>query len=1336
MASQATAAAENAAPLTLRTLGEAGLYAGDAAAPILGPGKPFALLVYLALTPGRRSSREFLLDLLWADLDPERARRALRQTLFHLRRLLGEETLSGTEELTLHGAIDSDRDGFLGDLERGEVEAALFRYHGAFLPTFGVPGGAAFEHWADLERDRLQTAFLRSADILVRRMLNESRFRDGQRLARRTRDLVPQRESAWRLVLEAAIAGSDFVGAAVEAEALQTWAESEGIALEHSTQALSARAQGLTPNEIDAPTDTHGGLLADLTGREREFFAITSAWEGCRAGRAKHLHLTAPAGFGKSRLLRDACSRLAAGGAQVVRVQGTAGDRDVPYAFAADLASALSSLSGASGIAPASAATLLALNPALSSRYSAAPDSAQGEEALRRRIHALVDLVHSVAHEQSFVLAIDDLHWIDQASYRVLEGVFARLEGAHLLCLTAARPERQPMDEGCTILRLAALSPSQLANLVSALGALPDAATWTVAFIVGLHQATGGSPLLVLETLRFAIDQGILSLDHHEWHCIDEGRLHALLQAGEALRERVRALPPNQSWLLALLATAGTPLELEPLALATSTSPAGVLVDLAPLEHHGLIVRSGMSWRVAHDEIAAAARAALTPEQHVAADRIIGEYYARARDSDSLLRAVRHFLAANDQATVQRLHREFALHAKQRGDHRSFSDLAAELIGRAPATAEVAALVRTLPWSWRIGLWSLPRQAAAAAVLLLLPAVGVGVVAARRSADATLQQLNYADSTGTTSALGVRRAGWEASAGPLLPALRTSLLTKAALGYSELPPAISPDGASAAWVESSGDSTTLDIWIRTPSGVRRLTRQPRDDLVQGWLPDGSALVGTTNRWSPPLDGNYNIAVFDTATGAARRVTRGSAQETNPYVSPDGTRVAFERATRDDPPMLCVSTIDGVREPECRLIGGQPIASVQGWIGLDEIVVTTDEPNARALVSYDWRRDVRTVLLAPYAFRARLSPDRRWIVASARVEGVSGLRDVVFPLDAPGKAREVADPGKTRGSIRWWEGRADPSLLIDRLEFSDSVRDVLPGIGTRLIVRALSATGIEIPLRAPLTWTSSDTLIATVDSAGEVRVRSIGTVTISATLVGRRSVSKALTVVGKPPVDLLSERWDDHWTDRWLAWGDPRPVVTNGPQGIRGLWNHGDGTYPSMAVSRDAVSARDGMGLEVRISTPLSGAQHQRLSIRLVTGADIAALEGADPQDAPPYLPGPEAICSIVFPGEEGRWGATRIAATGGVAGSLDLGAAAAGMRTGEWWTLRLQLLPDGRCGVAINNRVIWLSSEPIQLTEGFRIWLGDESAGTRLLHGPLQLWSGVRTDISWASPEK
>ncbi|MBL0169537.1 MAG: PD40 domain-containing protein [Gemmatimonadaceae bacterium] len=108
----------------------------------------------------------------------------------------------------------------------------------------------------------------------------------------------------------------------------------------------------------------------------------------------------------------------------------------------------------------------------------------------------------------------------------------------------------------------------------------------------------------------------------------------------------------------------------------------------------------------------------------------------------------------------------------------------------------------------------------------------------------------------------------------------------------------------------------------------------------GWLPDGSALVGQTMRWSPATDGNYDIAVFDTATGAARQITRGPAQDIDPQVSPDGTRVAFIRGSMVDPPQLCITTIDGQHEPECRLIGGQPIATLLGWTGLDELALTT------------------------------------------------------------------------------------------------------------------------------------------------------------------------------------------------------------------------------------------------------------------------------------------------------------------------------------------------------------------------------------------------------------
>jgi hypothetical protein len=281
------------------------------------------------------------------------------------------------------------------------------------------------------------------------------------------------------------------------------------------------------------------------------------------------------------------------------------------------------------------------------------------------------------------------------------------------------------------------------------------------------------------------------------------------------------------------------------------------------------------------------------------------------------------------------------------------------------------------------------------------------------------------------------------------------------------------------------------------------------------------------------------------------------------------------------------------------------------------------------------------------------------------------------------------------------------------------------------VRPLTAANTEVPLYAAVTWTSSDTLVATVDSTGEVSPRAIGSVTITASLVGWRATSRRVRVSGAPSITVVTERWDDAWKNRWLPWGDPQPLVTAGPGGINGFWNHGDGSYPSMAVLRKSLSAKNGLGVEMRLSTPMTRTKWQRLRADLVAGIDTALLAASDQKKAPPSMGRPEARCGIAFP-EEGHRGATRLDASGGVSQSIDLEATAAPLRSGAWWTLRLQILPDGRCGVAVNHRVVWLSPEPIPLDGEFRLRLGDESAGTKLLHGPLEIWTGVRTDLDWS----
>ena len=148
-----------APPYLLTTLGEVALRsaAGREGPPVLGPGKPLALLIYLALSPGRSANREHLADLLWSDLEPERARHALRQTLYFLRQQLGDGyLLSRGGDIHLSGNVETDRDAFLHAVDGNELEAAAELYRGPFLrgsprqvasssssgPTWSAPGSA------------------------------------------------------------------------------------------------------------------------------------------------------------------------------------------------------------------------------------------------------------------------------------------------------------------------------------------------------------------------------------------------------------------------------------------------------------------------------------------------------------------------------------------------------------------------------------------------------------------------------------------------------------------------------------------------------------------------------------------------------------------------------------------------------------------------------------------------------------------------------------------------------------------------------------------------------------------------------------------------------------------------------------------------------------------------------------------------------------------------------------------------------------------------------------------------------------------------------------------
>jgi DNA-binding SARP family transcriptional activator len=1296
-----------------------------ASATLFPPGKPAALLAYLAAAPGRTASRDHLIDLLWSDRELEPARHALRQTLWYIRRRAGDDVVvADGVSVTLHPGVACDRDDFLAAIDAGDFGRAVHLYSGEFLPGFAAPGGAQFEQWADAERRRLRSAFIRCAELSVRRHLGASRTREAIALARRARDADPASEPGWRLLLEALVAGEDFVNAAAEAGQLERLLADDGRDPEPATRAALRVARQASPAHGTAPVQP--AIAPELIGRETEFAALLAAWDDAGAGRARHLHVEARAGIGKTRLLASVHARLRAARQRVVLVRAHQGGHAIPYSFASDLVSELARLPGARGISPAAAGALVALNPSLSTWYDAAADTARDDEALRRRAVALHELVGALAEDAPLALLLDDLHWVDLPSRAMLLRLLEHLGGERLLVVTAGRTMagHRPVVDHTHVLPLHPLDLQEVAAFVASIAALP-ASPWADQLPARLLEATHGAPLLLVETRRLLQEREWVRIAGGTWAAGDTGALAAALHAGSALRARVDALPGTARDALRLLAAAAAPVT--GVLLATACDCAELDQSLAELEQRGLAVRVNAGWEVAHDEIATTVLEASTPEQLREAHRRLARALLRegSRGTALAMRAADHLLEAGDDAALASLFAEWLakLPAPQRRDPAA---RARELLGEQGDEARVRALVRSLPWHRRVDRRPTALVAAGLAVAALLAVVMRPQAVARPIVDATLI-VAITDSTGTTRfseaqlTESLLRDSAEVPVRPM-PA-QPRWLDLDAFHFT-------PDGARAAYARMVGDSSGSDLYVTDTVGPGRLVLPGRaDDLPQGWSPDGTRLLVISGRWSAKF--YHQLGILDPATGRLTRLVASDEADRSATWSPDGSRIAFARRamSRIAPDQLCLVGADGSAE-RCRgippYLGVVPVS----WLDERRLLVEGNRGDGSVLLVVDVgdAADWIARVLDPRRGTRIASPDGRWL-ACICTSDAAGPQFIVHPAEHPERWARVSGPPPLTGRVTLRTPPRPPRWLSS-LAITAPARVPVDGSALlRAIARDSAGHPLDLPADA-IQWRSLDTAIAIVDSTGTLRPRRVGTVRVEASAGGWRRAVTRMEVAEPQWALLLREDWREGVAARFVPFGAPRPSVVTSPDGLRAMVNNGDGNYSSGAYSRLLLDATQGLGARATVSLPVTRAVWQTLSLSFTAALEEGRLRHWNHGDGPLPMRGYGGECAVGYPNGEGT---TALAAFAALVPEERAILAPPDVRDGHWITLEVQLFPDGRCGVAIDGVPRAIGRTTIPLDRPFRVLLGGNSAGTRMAIGPLEVWSGVRPDVPWKS---
>ncbi|MEJ2312145.1 MAG: BTAD domain-containing putative transcriptional regulator [Gemmatimonadales bacterium] len=250
--------------IRLSLLGSLDLRAGDGRQmlSVLAQPKRVALLAYLAADRDF-VRRDTLLGLFWPESDEERARHALRQSLYTLRRSLGPRVLAsrGDEELGIdRDHLECDVGLFEAAVRNGEAEAALELYKGDLLEGFFLSDAAEFEKWLDGRRTTLRNQAAEAAWSLAQRAEDAGERTEAALWARKAADFSQDDEATVQRLMGMLDRLGDRAAALRAYEAFAWRLENElGLQPSPETQALISEIRA---REAAAPSSGDAGSQA------------------------------------------------------------------------------------------------------------------------------------------------------------------------------------------------------------------------------------------------------------------------------------------------------------------------------------------------------------------------------------------------------------------------------------------------------------------------------------------------------------------------------------------------------------------------------------------------------------------------------------------------------------------------------------------------------------------------------------------------------------------------------------------------------------------------------------------------------------------------------------------------------------------------------------------------------------------------------------------------------------------------------------------------------------------------------------------------------------------
>jgi len=429
------------------------------------------------------------------------------------------------------------------------------------------------------------------------------------------------------------------------------------------------------------PRGTFAPAPADMfVGRQRELEVLRGAFEQACAGHGRIVTLAGEPGIGKTRTAQELAVHAAEREALVVWGRCPEESGAPPYwpwvqVIRAALLDADPDLLAGLGAAAADIADIV---PEIRERLPGLePPAPLGDpsEARFRMFESIRQLFASLSRRRTLLTVLDNLHWADAPSLRLLEFLAPELADSRVLLIGTYRAtelsRRHPLSNALgglarvphfARLNLDGLSEEEVQAFVAAAGAMLP-----VGLAKTLHDQTEGNPLFLREIVRFLEQRGALTGDGVSTAAvrIPEGvtevigrRLNLLSAGCNEVLSLASVIGRDFAW--DVLLRAGAPLSDDMLLEALDEAAAAhIIEETAPERYrftHNLIRMT------LYDEL----RIARRRQFHRAVGNAIEAVY-RADLDPFLPELARHFQAAGGEAEAEKAI-DYATRAGRRAD--------------------------------------------------------------------------------------------------------------------------------------------------------------------------------------------------------------------------------------------------------------------------------------------------------------------------------------------------------------------------------------------------------------------------------------------------------------------------------------------------------------------------------------------------------------------------------------------------------------------------------------------------------------------------------------------